>query len=144
MNKAMVIQGRETTSKDIELVQEMIKANPSWGRSRLSKELAVLWNWRALSGQLKDMACRSFLLKLEERDYISLPAPRWSCQKAGGRAPIPYVPHKTAVIAGKLAGLAPLRIEVIKDKDLLGLFHLLLGIDYRNMDNFSKITHYSF
>ncbi len=35
----MIIQGRETTPKDIELVREMIKANPSWGRSRLSKEL---------------------------------------------------------------------------------------------------------
>jgi len=127
MNKAMVIQGRETTPKDIELVREMIKANPSWGRSRLSKELALFWNWRALSGQLKDMACRSFLLKLERQGYISLPAPRWSCRKAGGRAPIPYVAHKTAVIAGKLDGLTPLRIEVVKDKDLLGLFKCLLS-----------------
>ena len=75
MNKAIIIQGRETTPKDIALVREMIKANPSWGRSRLSKELALFWNWRALSGQLEDMACRTFLLKLERRGYISLPAP---------------------------------------------------------------------
>lgn len=73
MNKAMIIQGRKVSSKDIALVREMIKANPSWGRSRLSKELALLWNWRALSGQLKDMACRTFLLKLERRGYLTLP-----------------------------------------------------------------------
>jgi len=102
MEKIIIIQGREVTPKDIEFIREIIKANPSWGRSRLSKELALLWNWRALSGQLKDMACRNFLLKLEKRGYISLPAPRWSCQKAGGRAPIPYIPHKTTLIAGKL------------------------------------------
>ena len=70
MNKTMIIQGRETTPEDIELVREMIKVNPSWGRTRLSKELALLWNWRALSGQLKDMACRTFLLKLERRGYV--------------------------------------------------------------------------
>lgn len=70
----------------MELVRERIKANLSWGRNWLSKEPALFWNWLALSGQLKDMACRSFLLKLEERGYISLPAPRWSCRKAGGRA----------------------------------------------------------
>jgi len=127
MNKAIIIQGREVSSKDIALVREMIKANPSWGRSRLSRELALFWNWRALSSQLKDMACRSFLLKLERRGYISLPPPRWSCRKAGERAPIPYVPHKTATIAGKLDGLAPLRIEVVKDKDLLSLFKCLLS-----------------
>ena len=60
MKKTMIIQGRETSDKDIALVREMIKANPSWGRTRLSRELALLWNWRAANGQLKDMA--NFLL----------------------------------------------------------------------------------
>jgi len=123
----MIIQGRETTPEDIEFIREMIKANPSWGRSRLSKELALLWNWRALSGQLKDMACRSFLLKLERRGYISLPASRWSCRKAGGKAPIPFVPHRTTPIAGKLNRLLPLRIEIVKEKYLLKLFKCLLS-----------------
>lgn len=60
----MIIQGREIRSKDIEFIREMIRVNPSWGRTRLSKELALLWNWRALSGQLKDMAWRSFLPRI--------------------------------------------------------------------------------
>ncbi len=60
MEKTTIIQGREITPEDIESIREMIKANPSWGRTRLSKELGLLWNWRALSGQLKDMACRIF------------------------------------------------------------------------------------
>ena len=76
MKKTMIIQGREVNHKDIAFVQGMIKANLSWGRTRLSKELSVLWNWRATSGQLKDMACRTFLLKLEERGYITLPRPQ--------------------------------------------------------------------
>jgi len=43
MEKAMIIQGREITPKDIKFIREMIKSHPSWGRSRLSKELALLW-----------------------------------------------------------------------------------------------------
>jgi len=61
MEKIMIIQGREISHKDIELIREMIKIHPSWGRIQLSKELALLWNWRAANGQLKDMACRTFL-----------------------------------------------------------------------------------
>ena len=51
----MIIQGREISSKDIEFIREIIKLNPSWGRTQLSKELVLLWNWRAANGQLKDM-----------------------------------------------------------------------------------------
>jgi len=105
----------------------MIQANPSWGRTRLSKELSVLWNWRAASGQLKDMACRTFLLKLEKRDCLTLPPRRYSYGKAPRRVSCPHVPHKTAVIAGTLDSLGPVRIEVVKDKDLRGLFKCLLS-----------------
>ena len=123
----MIIQGRKTSDKDIALVREMIKANPSWGRTRLSKELALLWNWRALSGQLKDMACRTFLLKLEKRGYLRLPPPLCFCPKVRRRLPCSFVPHKTTPIAGKLSRLTPLRIEVVKEKDLLKLFKCLLS-----------------
>ena len=127
MEKTIIIQGREVTPKDIEFIREMIKANPSWGRSRLSRELALLWNWRALSGQLKDMACRNFLLKLERRGYLALPPLRYSYRKVRRRLPCPFVPHETTPIAGKLSRLTPLRIEIVKEKDLLKLFKCLLS-----------------
>jgi len=127
MEKTMIIQGREITPKDIEFIREMIKAHPSWGRSRLSRELAMLWNWRALSGQLKDMACRTFLSKLERRGYLSLPPLRYSYRKVRRRLPCPYVPHKSTPIASKLNRLTPLRIEIVKEKYLLRLFKCLLS-----------------
>ncbi len=123
----MIIQGREVSSKDIEFIREMIKLNPCWGRTRLSKELAVLWNWRAANGQLKDMACRTFLLKLERRGYLTLPPRLCSYRKVRKELPSPYVPHKTTPIAGPLDRLFPLRIEVVKEKDLLALFKCLLS-----------------
>jgi len=127
MEKTMIIQGRDITPKDIEFIREMIKARPSRGRTQLSKELAVLWNWRAANGQLKDMACRTFLLKLERKGYLTLPPHRYSYTKVRRRAPCSFVPHKTAAIIGKLDRLLPLEIKVVKEKDLLMLFKCLLS-----------------
>ena len=73
MKKTTVIQERKTTNSDIELVQNLIADNPGWNRTRLSRELCRLWDWRNSRGQIKDMACRSFLLKLEQRGQITLP-----------------------------------------------------------------------
>jgi len=72
MEKTMIVQGKKITHKDIELIRQMINTNPSWNRTHLSRELCILWNWYATNGQLKDMACRRFLLKLEKRGYITL------------------------------------------------------------------------
>ena len=50
--------------------------NPHWSRWRLSRELATRWDWRNAAGQLKDMAARTLLVKLEQRGLIELPARR--------------------------------------------------------------------
>ena len=76
----MTLQGREITKDNIELVQRLIEANPSQNRTWLSKEWCLLWDWRAANGQIKDMACRTLLSKLELQGYITLPrrrSPGW-------------------------------------------------------------------
>jgi len=90
----MIVQGKKITHEDIELIRQIIDANPSWNRTRLSRKLCILWNWRTANGQLKDMACHSFLLKIERHGYITLPTRQ---RPSGGnrkKAPIPYVEHK--------------------------------------------------
>jgi len=123
----MIIQGKSITHKDIELIRQMIDDNLSWNRTRLSRKLCLLWNWRTANGQIKDMACRNFLLKLEKRGYIRLPLSRHSCGKAHKKVPIPYVAHKTSSIICDLGSLSPVHIELAKDKDLLRLFKYLLS-----------------
>ena len=83
MDEITTVQGRGITQDDIELVRRLIEADPSQNRSRISRELCLLWNWRAASGRIKDMACRTFLLKLEQRGYITLPGRR--CPGRGSR-----------------------------------------------------------
>ena len=120
----MIIQGREVTEQDIAFIKQLIKNNPSWHRTRLSKEICVIWNWCTTNGQIKDMACRTYLRKLEQRGYITLPKSRQSCVRK--RKAISNVPHKTDDIICCLNDLKPLRIEIVDKTDNLKLFKCLL------------------
>ena len=71
-----IIQGRYIGKTEIEQVRGIIADHGQWSRRRISEHLAGLWEWRSASGQLKDMAVRTLLLKLQERGWITLPARR--------------------------------------------------------------------
>ncbi len=103
----MIIQGRKTTEKDIQLVQRLLQAKPDWSRTRLSQELCLRWDWRNQKGDLKDMACRSFLRKLEERGFITLPAPRILPRSPQHQVD---VPHQTDPITGSLRNIMPITV----------------------------------
>lgn len=124
MSSSMTIQGRELLPRDIELIRRLIADNPDWHRTRLSKHICQLWNWRTDKGLLKDMACRSMLRKLEQRQLIVLPAARTS----GNRArKIKDISHPTEPIIESLAQLRPIEIAMVAkrghDDDL---FHCLM------------------
>lgn len=76
MNEIFILQGRTIGAAELGQVRQLIADHPDWTRYRISRELALLWNWRSTSGQLKDMAARTLLLKLEQRGMIGLPARR--------------------------------------------------------------------
>lgn len=73
MLEAEIIQGRRIGRAEIAEIQALMEANPKWSRWRLSGVLAQRWEWYSASGQLKDMAARTLLLKLHERKLITLP-----------------------------------------------------------------------
>lgn len=113
---AHLVQGRLLREQDIADVRRLIAANPSWSRYRISLELAGSWNWRSGSGQLKDMAARNLLLKLEQRGLLVLPLRR---QKAPRRRPLAVTPpagELPPAITGPLADLQPLRLEPVAAK----------------------------
>jgi hypothetical protein len=69
----VLVQGRRISSGELGWIRELMGVHPEWGRSRLSIHIAQRWNWRNELGQLKDMAARSLLLKLERRGLLCLP-----------------------------------------------------------------------
>jgi hypothetical protein len=76
VTESLTIQGRPLTPADLLSLHQWVGANPQWSRWRLSRELAVRWGWRNGAGQLKDMAARTLLVKLEQRGLLQLPARR--------------------------------------------------------------------
>lgn len=111
MEKTMVIQGRNITEPDIALIRRLLAENPSWGRRRLSRELCSIWHWHNGKGQVKDMACRSMLLKLERRGLIVLPPPQRPSNNALRNRSIAPVEHQTDEICLGLKRMRPLQIE---------------------------------
>jgi Druantia protein DruA len=112
-----IIQGRTIGNSQIEQIRELIEANPRWSRWRLSRALAQKWAWYSSSGELKDMAARTLLLKLQQRELIRLPERR--------RRPARRGPHfsedlfdtlSPQPIEAQLTALQPLRIEVVRPK----------------------------
>jgi hypothetical protein len=64
VEREQVIQGRVLRPADIAMISDWLRAHPDAHRTRLSRELCVAWDWRNAAGQVKDMACRTLLLKL--------------------------------------------------------------------------------
>ncbi len=126
----MKIQGRILSQEDIEWIRQLISDHPTWHRSRLSKEICAAWNWVNGNGMLKDMACRTMLLKLERLGYLRLPAARSVCLGNSVRIRTP-VAHSTTRIACLLRDLSPLHIDVVRDTATSQLFkHLLTEYHY--------------
>jgi hypothetical protein len=116
---------------DLEQVRQLLAAHPDWSRRRLSQQLAVLWNWRNPAGQLKDMAARTLLLKLEHRGWIALPPRRHapSNRMRAKRMPTLSVLVPESPVQEDLGRLLPLDIrEVSASAGSLGraLFESLL------------------
>lgn len=127
METAKIIQGRYITPSDVAVIRGLLAGNPSWNRSRLSRELCERWDWRNAKGRLKDMACRTFLLKLERQGQIRLPARQRLSPNAYRNRQITEVPHDCTPIESDLSALRPLRIEPLRSTDeALPLFKFLL------------------
>jgi len=128
MNGSIVIQGRRIGQPDIDLIRGLLAEHEDWHRTRLSRELCRAWGWRNAAGQPKDMACRSLLLKLEERGCIRLPARRRPSVNALRHRAVPAVAHARDAIEEPLCRLLPLDIRVVGPADDdLPLFRSLIA-----------------
>ncbi len=101
----------------IEVINMLIKENSDWHRTRLSKELCKIWNWRRHNGDLQDMSCRSQLLKLDRQGYIQLPPRLRSANNNCRHKQNIKINYSTEPIDCNLKELQPLLIRPIKTKE---------------------------
>src|SRR6516164_4318089 len=125
----LYVQGRKLEAKDLEWIRRLIDAHPGWNRTRLSQHIAQRWAWRNGAGQLKDMACRTMLLKLEQKGLICLPARQRPsnnrCSWRPGLVPSGQYPAPSP-IEDRLSTLKPLSIVPAQSAEELALFDWLL------------------
>lgn len=131
------IAGRPLESADLDFIRGVIAERPDWSRWKLSREIAQRLQWVTATGQLKDMACRELLVKLDRIGLVAVPAPRRASPSPRGRCrPSAPVACDTAPIACGLKSVQPLTLAVVvrgstEDRLLRWLLtaHHYLGLD---------------
>jgi hypothetical protein len=132
----LFMQGRWLAPEQLDWIREVMAAHGTWGRFRLSVHIAEHWDWRNGAGQLKDMAARTLLRKLEARGLIQLP-PR---TRGGGGSKPARAPRSEAgqtqsplPVEAELGPLRPLEVQPVQSRadrrELAGLLaaHHYLG-----------------
>lgn len=127
MEQVWRVQGRRVSAAEVALIGHWLQANPRWNRTRLSRELCAHWNWRNGAGRLKDMACRSLLLKLEARGLIGLPARRTASVNALRNRQMGAVECEDSPLRCALWALQPLQLIPVNSQEDGALFRFLLA-----------------
>lgn len=133
MDGTIIVQGRELTRDNIREINELIASRAKSTRWKISRELCERWNWRTLTGQVKDMACRTMLNKLDEKGLINLPPKGRQPQKGQhskdtNQAPFDFSAATVESIHARLDELTPLQISIVASKGAdARLLHELLS-----------------
>jgi hypothetical protein len=102
--------------------------HPTWNRTRLSRELCAAWNWRNDQGLPKDMACRTLLLKLEQRGWIVLPPRRNPPINGARNRALPRLDHDRSPVVGELRERLPLSVRPVDaEADERAIFKSLIA-----------------
>ena len=132
MDFPITVQGRRLQRDDVALLVSLIDSNPQWGRYKLSLHIAELWHWTNAAGQLKDIAARSMLRKLDQLGLIRLP-PRKKAppHSKNPRRIIQPVLHATEPVEQALAQLRTINLQLVSSRPQRDLFaHLLHSYHY--------------
>ena len=108
------IQGRFVTEAEVSEIRLLLSNHPEWNRSRLSRELCGRWNWQRPDGQIKDMACRELLRKLESRALIKLP-PRQRYSPPVRPPEIQAIKVDQSPVSCRLSAIQPVRVINVRD-----------------------------
>jgi len=97
-------RGREIRAAEVGFLRNLIAENPALSRRALSARACEAWNWVQSNGQLRDMVCRSLMLKLHRAGHIELPPP------GNSRSTTPWVTGACASAPPKTPHPSPERL----------------------------------
>ncbi len=108
------IQGRFITEAEVSEIQLLLSNHPEWNRTCLSRELCGRWSWQRPDGQIKDMACRELLRKLESRALIRLP-PRQRYSPPTRPPKIEAIRVDQSPVSCRLSAIQPVKVINARD-----------------------------
>ena len=118
---------RVITDDDLVFIRRLIVENPSCSRRELSKKLCEAWNWMQANGALRDMVCRSMMLKLHREGHIELPPVRFvPCNPLAQRRARALVQVVHAPLHSSLADLGAIELRQVRRSGEEALFNSLL------------------
>jgi hypothetical protein len=111
--------GIAASPKELELIEGIIK--DCWGlsRSELACTVCELLGWRRPNGRLKQVECRMFLERLEEKGMLRLPPPRGPRKKNRVR-PATLLKEEDLPpqpVEGTVTALGPVNLEIVKTQE---------------------------
>jgi len=109
-------RGRSITTAEVAQIRALIAAHPDLSRRALSQKLCELWEWRQPNGVLRDMVCRSLLLRLHEAGAIPLPPARtvFNPRVVGRQCVLPIEDIDTTPLHATLRAIQPLDIRQVR------------------------------
>jgi hypothetical protein len=118
---------RVITADDLVFIRRLIAEHPGSSRRDLSKKLCQAWNWVQPNGALRDMVCRSMMLKLHREGHIELPPVRCVPRNPlAQRAQVRLVEVEQAPLSMSLAELGPIEMRQVRRTSEETLFNSLL------------------
>lgn len=127
MAPILAYRGRELQTADIEFIRSLIADHPVACRQELSRLLCRAWKWKQPNGQLKDMICRGLLLRLHERELVSLPPPRsrHRPETRHQRRPV-AAPVDESPFDGRLCEIQPIILRQVRRTPQEAIFNSLI------------------
>jgi len=86
MSENNIFRAGKFSQAEIELMRDIAKKHRTETRTKISKMICELINWRQTNGVLKDRACRDVLIRMNEKGLIDLPPIRTKPRKKPARA----------------------------------------------------------
>lgn len=129
LNRPLTIRNRNIDNSELASIRHMIAANWDLGRSAISRVVCEQWDWCQANGQLKGMACRELLLRLERLGYIKLP-PRLNEKNNNIKLealPDCYQLCHVQPLSGRVDSFNKLQLELVHDKKQAELWNSLVA-----------------
>ena len=115
------------TKEDIELLNNLMSANPNDGRCAISVKFCKEVGWVQPNGSLKDMVARSYMLMLERAGHITLPPKKMNpANPLAKRKKPPEVEVDKTPVDTKLKKITPIEFLQVRRSKREKLFNSLI------------------